>query len=73
MSLNFINRIINDNCLNILKELESESIDLVITSPPYDNLRDYKGFEVDLPEIIKGLFRIIKDGELLSGFLVMQL
>ena len=62
MSLNFLNKIINDNCLNILKELDSESIDLVLTSPPYDNLRDYKGFELDLPEIIKGLFRIIKDG-----------
>lgn len=62
MSLNFLNKIINDNCLNILKELDSNYIDLVITSPPYDNLRDYKGFELDLPEIIKGLFRIIKDG-----------
>lgn len=35
-------KLFNDDCLNILKEIESGTIDCVITSPPYDNLRNYK-------------------------------
>ena len=34
-------KIIQGDCLEKLKELESESIDCVITSPPYWALRDY--------------------------------
>ena len=30
-----LNRIINDDCLNVLKQIESGSIDLVVTDPPY--------------------------------------
>ena len=34
------NRIYNQNCLDILKEIPDKEIDLVITSPPYNmNLR----------------------------------
>lgn len=35
------NKIIQGDALEVLKTLESESIDCVITSPPYWNLRDY--------------------------------
>jgi site-specific DNA-methyltransferase (adenine-specific) len=31
----------NDDCLKILPTLADNSIDLVLTSPPYDNIRDY--------------------------------
>ena len=31
----YINKIINDDCLNILKELPDKCIDLVLTDPPY--------------------------------------
>ena len=37
-------------------------IDLVVTSPPYDNLRDYKGYDFDFESIAKSLFRVIKKG-----------
>ena len=33
--------IINKDCLEALKEMESESVDMVMTSPPYWALRDY--------------------------------
>lgn len=33
-------RLINDDCCKVLYELEENSIDLTVTSPPYDNLRD---------------------------------
>lgn len=37
----FINRIIRGNALSTLKQLPTESIDCVVTSPPYWSLRDY--------------------------------
>ena len=36
-----INTILQGDCLEVLKTLESESVDCVITSPPYWALRDY--------------------------------
>lgn len=58
----YLNRIINGNCKEIMKTFEAESIDLVISSPPYDNLRDYNGYSYDENEIINELFRVVKDG-----------
>ena len=44
-----------------LKNIEDNSIDLVVTSPPYDNLRDYNSlFDVDV--IASDLYRVVKDG-----------
>lgn len=37
-------------------------IDLTITSPPYDNLRTYKGFEFDYKSILRELYRVTKNG-----------
>jgi modification methylase len=39
---NFINRIICGDCLEVMKSMPSESIDLVVTSPPY-NLKNSTG------------------------------
>ena len=37
-------------------------VDLTVTSPPYDNLRTYKGFVFDYQSMLKELYRITKDG-----------
>ena len=37
-------------------------IDLTVTSPPYDNLRNYNGFSFDFESIAKELYRITKPG-----------
>ncbi len=37
----FTNKIICGDCLEVMKEMPSESIDMVMTSPPYWGLRDY--------------------------------
>jgi len=42
--------------------LDEKSIDLTVTSPPYDNLRTYNGFTWDFENVAKQLFRITKDG-----------
>lgn len=56
------NKIICDDCVNLMKEMEDNSIDLTITSPPYDNLRDYNGYKFDCKEIAQELYRITKQG-----------
>jgi site-specific DNA-methyltransferase (adenine-specific) len=51
-------------------ELPDNFIDIVITSPPYDKIRDYKGKPpFDLHKIGKQIFRVLKDG----GIAVMVL
>lgn len=45
-----------------MKKLPNDCIDLVVTSPPYDDLRNYKGYKFDFENIAKELFRITKKG-----------
>ncbi|RZD15580.1 MAG: site-specific DNA-methyltransferase [Candidatus Acididesulfobacter guangdongensis] len=63
-----INKVYNENCINILKKINDNSIDLTLTSPPYDNLRNYKNniFEIwnknIWEQVIYELYRITKTG-----------
>ena len=50
------------NCLDLMSDMDAESVDLTVTSPPYDNLRDYKGYDFDFESIAQGLFRVTKKG-----------
>lgn len=52
----------NMDCLDGLKELPGESVDLVVTSPPYDNIRTYNGYCFDFENIAAELFRTLKVG-----------
>lgn len=58
----FLNRIIHGDSEHILKTIPSNSIHLTITSPPYDNIRDYNGYNFAEENIIKELFRVTKSG-----------
>jgi site-specific DNA-methyltransferase (adenine-specific) len=58
----YLNKVIQGDCLEVMKTLPDKSIDMVLTSPPYDNLRTYKGYTFDFEGIAKELFRITKDG-----------
>ena len=55
-------KLILGDCLVEMNKIPDKSIDLVVTSPPYDNLRDYKGYSFNFEGIAKELFRVIKDG-----------
>jgi site-specific DNA-methyltransferase (adenine-specific) len=54
------------DCLELMKSIPDKSVDLVLTSPPYDNLRTYNNSlvwnEGIWKECIHSLFRIVKDG-----------
>jgi site-specific DNA-methyltransferase (adenine-specific) len=45
-----------------LKNINDNTIDLVMTSPPYDNIRNYNGFNLDLHSIGKEIYRVLKNG-----------
>jgi len=62
---NFVNKIINEDSEKGLKNLPPNSIDLTVTSPPYDDIRDYKGYNFSdsvLTNIITELYRVTKSG-----------
>jgi DNA modification methylase len=50
------------DCLDVMKSMQSNSIDLTVTSPPYDNLRTYNGYTFDFEGIAQELYRVTKDG-----------
>ena len=45
-----------------MSRMEDNSVDLTVTSPPYDNIRDYNGFSFDWKSTIQELYRITKNG-----------
>ncbi|MDP2174344.1 MAG: site-specific DNA-methyltransferase [Bacteroidota bacterium] len=67
------NIIYNECCLQTMKKMPENYVDLIITSPPYDDLRTYNnhikgiksefnGFSFQFESIAKELFRITKQG-----------
>ncbi len=58
--------ILHGDCIEKMKGLEENSIDLTVTSPPYDNLRNYNGSldwsEKVWKEAIRLLYKVTKDG-----------
>jgi len=60
--LEMLNKIFNENCLDTMARMPDGLIDLTVTSPPYDNLRDYNGYSFDFEAIAAELYRVTKDG-----------
>ena len=48
--------------MDTMRRMPDGFIDLTVTSPPYDNLRDYKGYSFPFEDIAKELYRVTKDG-----------
>lgn len=57
-----LNSVYHSDCIELMKSMDENSIDLTVTSPPYDELRDYNGYTFDFEGIAKGLFRVTKKG-----------
>lgn len=60
-------QLICGDCVDAMKGIGEESIDLVVTSPPYDNLRTYNGnisqWNFDkFKSVANELLRIVKRG-----------
>ncbi len=54
------------DCIDCMAKMDANSIDLTVTSPPYDNLRTYEGSlqwnEDTWKQVLKGLYRVTKQG-----------
>jgi len=55
-----VNVIYNENCLDTMARMEDNFIDLTLTSPPYDDLREYNGYSFDFEAIANELYRVTK-------------
>lgn len=62
---NNMNNIICGKAEQELLEFPTNYFDLTITSPPYDALRDYKGFSFDFKTLAQELFRVTAIGGVL--------
>jgi len=62
--MNFLNEIMCGDCLELIKEIQDESINLIVTSPPYYKQRDYGsgiGNEKTVEEYINNLLKIFHE------------
>ena len=50
------------DCVSFMQGMGKETVDLTITSPPYDDLRDYNGYKFDFESIARELYRVTKPG-----------
>ena len=57
-----MNELVCGDNIEILKDMENNYIDLTVTSPPYDNLREYNGYSFDFEGIANQLLRVTKEG-----------
>jgi DNA modification methylase len=59
-------KLINDDCIQAMQQMEEGSVDLTVTSPPYDNLRTYEGSlewnEGIWKQVLEQLYRVTKKG-----------
>ena len=60
-----VNSIINGNYLDVLTHVKDNSVDLIVFSPPYDSIRDYKNeWSFDYSALGKALCRVAKEGSI---------
>lgn len=59
-------KLIHDDCIQAMQQLDESSVDLTVTSPPYDNLRTYEGSlewkESIWKQVLEQLYRVTKKG-----------
>ena len=57
-----VNKIYCGDNLKIMPDIPDNYIDLTVTSPPYDNLRTYKGYTFNFKGMANELYRVTKKG-----------
>lgn len=56
------NQVICGDAIAVLRGFKEETVDLTVFSPPYDALRDYQGYAIDLHALGAALYRVTKPG-----------
>ena len=60
-----VDTIYNENCLDTMGRMRDGFVDLTVTSPPYDDLRGYEGYQWDFYDIATELYRVTADNGVL--------
>jgi len=60
-----VNKIYCEDHLITMSKMPDDFVDLTVTSPPYDNLRDYKGYTFQFEKMAMELYRVTKPGGVL--------
>jgi site-specific DNA-methyltransferase (adenine-specific) len=55
-------KIYNEDCLKTMANMSDCFVDFIITSPPYDDIRNYNGYNFEFDKIAEELYRILKEG-----------
>ena len=50
------------DCVEFMSNMDEGVVDLTVTSPPYDDLRDYNGYSFDFENIATQLYRVTTTG-----------
>jgi len=57
-----LNTIYHSDCVKLMESMDANSVDLTVTSPPYDKLRNYNGYQFNFENIAGGLFKVTNKG-----------
>jgi site-specific DNA-methyltransferase (adenine-specific) len=62
-NVNLLNMLHVGNSVEFMKkQMKNESVDLIVTSPPYDDLRLYNGYSFEFEKMADEIFRVMKKG-----------
>lgn len=50
------------DCVDFMEKMPKGCVDLIVTSPPYDDLREYKGYKFDFHAVAQGMLKVLKMG-----------
>ena len=56
------NRLVVGDCVEVVAGFPEDCIDLTVTSPPYDKLRNYEGYDFDAERVAQALLEVTKPG-----------
>jgi site-specific DNA-methyltransferase (adenine-specific) len=57
-----MNEFITGNNIDVLNAMPEASIDLIVTSPPYGDMRSYNGYTFDYKATGHAMYRVLKNG-----------
>ena len=57
-----LNKIYNEDCIETMTKMPQDFVDLIVTSPPYDDIRNYKGYSFNFHRIAILIHKVIKPG-----------
>ncbi|UYN90434.1 MAG: site-specific DNA-methyltransferase [Anaerolineales bacterium] len=57
-----VNTVYQADCVEFMAHMDAGSVSLTVTSPPYDELRDYNGYKFEFEKIAYSLYRVTQKG-----------